>query len=145
MTKAVMHDTGPEPVAKIGFRLSGLNVRGDKLEKMAWKLAKNNDQRRIIERVEKAVWTEFCSIQDHIVAILCTTLAGAAVHMMLAGALNDICATNTGCEDVYPQIDRALRAVMRVVADAAALDMKTVGTDFYAADYTGLYPTVAVE
>jgi hypothetical protein len=141
MTKAARHDIVPEPVVQIALRLPGLIVRGDKLEKMAWKLAKNSYERWTIERAEKAVWTEFYSIQDHIVAVPCTTMAGAAVHMMLTRVLNDICATSIGCEDVHPQIE----PTVRVVADAAALDMMTVGADFYVADYTGPFPTVAVE
>jgi len=34
---------------------------------------------------------------------------------------------------------------MRVMADAAGLDTKTVGADFYAADYTDPFHAVTIE
>lgn len=61
---------------------------------------------------------------------------------MLARGLNEVCASSIGCEHVYPQINRALHASMRVVSQVAGLDMNEVGAMRFAPEYTNPFPDV---
>src|SRR5215472_1472540 len=90
MTKAVMQDTA-DPVVEMARRLPGLRDRRDKLEKMAWPRTVTSAGRSSGHRRRCGPILRHPGPHP---PIPCATLAGAAVHVMTVGALNDICAPN---------------------------------------------------
>ncbi len=142
MAQAKASDTAIDQVVEMARRLNGVLARANALQISSPKLAEGGVARKALERAEAAAWEELDALQGYILTLPCTTLAGAAVHIMLAIALNGICQSSVDVEDLYPQINRALRSAMKVVAEAAGLDMNEVGAGHFAPEWCDPFPVV---
>ena len=143
MAQAGADNTALDPVVEMARRMRGVLTRANSLERDAVKLPERSEARRALERAEATAWEELRALQDYILALPCTTLAGAAVHIMLASALSDICSASDDADSLYPQINRALRSAMKVVGDSGGLDMGEVGVGHFAPEWCNPFPAVA--
>lgn len=138
-------NTTNDPVVIIGQRLGALIKARDYLEDICETTRLGNDlERRRAENTGHAINAEMSAAEDYALAMPCHSLAGAAVHIMLAIARNDLAKHATDDPDSirdHAQIHAALHSALRVVAGAAGVDMEAFGGSFYSGPTLDPYPT----
>lgn len=142
MAQAGADNTAIDPVVEMARRMAGVLMRANTLQRSSIKLAEGGEARKALERAEATAWEELDALQGYILTLPCATLAGAAVQIMLASALSEVCRVSDDADALYPQIYRALRSAMKVVAEAAGLDMNEVGAGHFAPEWCDPFPVV---